>query len=282
MKPGKNSGTNRAGLFLGLLFTALFGAAALICAWKVADYLIDARRSLEYWDELRDSVIIMHTGEGTRQPENSPAADTGESAAEGAEADDPNVPAAVDFDALREISADAVAWLYAPGTGINYVVAQSGDNAYYLHRLLDGRSAAGGTLFADYRCAADFSDWNTVIYGHQMKNRTMFGTLQEYRDPAYYEEHPVMYLYVPGRRYKLELIAAYTTDVNDTVYAVPASKAERDALLAEAERKSSFRSGATVGEEDRLVTLSTCSYDYSSARYVVIARIAADPNKPEQ
>lgn len=280
----KTAETKRRRLFPGLLFIALFGAAALIFAWKIADYLIDERRSLDYWEELQDSVIIMDAGEQTREPdretESSPAADGQEPAGEDTRTEEPvtepDVPAAVDFDSLQEISADAEAWIYAPDTKISYVIAQSDDNSYYLRRLLDGRTAAGGTLFVDYRCAADFSDWNTVIYGHQMNNGTMFGSLANFGDPAYYEEHPVMYLYVPGKRYKLELIAGYTTDIYDIVYNLPASRETRDEILARAVEKSSFQSGITVNGEDKLVTLSTCSYDYDNARYVVIGRLAED------
>ena len=70
-----------------------------------------------------------------------------------------------------------MAWLYAPSSGINYVVAQAEDNDYYLHRLLNGTEAKAGTLFMDYQNHSDFSDWNTMIYGHHIKNGTMFASL---------------------------------------------------------------------------------------------------------
>lgn len=270
MEPDKNTGTKRGGVFPGLLFVALFGAAALIFAWKIADYLIDERTSLDYWEELQDSVVIPEAR--TQETKHSPLPDNREQTE--AEPTEPVIPASVDFDALHAISVDAVAWLFAPGMNINYVIAQADDNTYYLRRLLDGTAANGGTLFADHRCAADFSDWNTVIYGHQMNNGTMFGELVNYRDPAYYEGHPVMYLYVPEQRYTLELIAGYATDIYDAAYGLPASKEQRDELLARAVEKSSFVSGVTAGEEDKLVTLSTCSYAYNNARYVVIGRLA--------
>jgi len=78
-----------------------------------------------------------------------------------------------------------VAWLYAPGSGINYVVAQAEDNDYYLHRLLNGTEAKAGTLFMDYQNHSDFSDWNTMIYGHHMKNGTMFASLVKYQDQEF-------------------------------------------------------------------------------------------------
>ena len=280
MEPDKNTGKKWGRLVPALLCLVLFGAAAAVFGWKIVDYLIDERTSLDYWEKLQDSVIITNTEKPPREQDreagNSPGTDG--PAVEAAEvekpAEDPSIPAAIDFDRLREISADAVAWLFAPDMNINYVIAQTDNNDYYLRRLLDGTYASGGSLFVDYRCSADFSDWNTVIYGHQMNNGTMFGELANYRDPAYYEEHPVMYLYVPGKRYKLELIAAYLTDIYDIVYTVPSTKVLWNEIIYQAGRESSFDPGITVGREDKLVTLSTCAYDYDNARYVVIGRLA--------
>ena len=282
MEPDKNTGKKWGRLVPALLCLVLFGAAAAVFGWKIVDYLIDERTSLDYWKKLQDSVIITNTEKPPREQDreagNSPGTDG--PAVETAEvekpAEDPSIPAAIDFDRLREISADAVAWLFAPDMNINYVIAQTDNNDYYLRRLLDGTYASGGSLFVDYRCSADFSDWNTVIYGHQMNNGTMFGELANYRDPAYYEEHPVMYLYVPGKRYKLELIAAYLTDIYDIIYTVPSTKVLWNEIIYQAGRESSFDPGITVGREDKLVTLSTCAYDYDNARYVLIGRIVED------
>lgn len=276
MASDKDTGKKRAGIFFCLLLTALFGAATLALAWKIVDYLSNEYKSRDYWDKLQSSVTIME--ERKPEVESRSILDAEAPLGEEPEAEEPEIqiPETIDFDSLHAISGDAVAWLFSPGTKINYPVAQAEDNVYYLHRRLDGTTASGGTLFADYRCAAGFSDWNTVIYGHHMKSGAMFGRLSDYRDPAYYAEHPAMYLYVPEKRYKLELIAAYTTDVYDEIFSVPASKERRDEILARARRKSSFVSDAAVGEEDKLVTLSTCSYAYGNARYVVIGRIVED------
>ncbi len=102
-------------------------------------------------------------------------------------------PITVDFEALRKENGDVVGWLYCEDTPINYPIVQSEDNDYYLRRLLDSTWNIAGTIFMDYRNAPDFSDWNTIIYGHNMNNDSMFGTLQDYKKQAYYEEHPVLY-----------------------------------------------------------------------------------------
>ena len=248
----------------------LFSAGLILSGWKIAAYLTDASRSQAYWKELQSAVLLTETeregpGTGTDEGQESPSK---------APAEGNKIPEKIDFDRLRDVSEDAAAWLLSPGTPINYAVAQGEDNDYYLRRLLDGTYAGGGTLFIDCRCAADFTDWNTVIYGHYMEDGTMFAELAKYQDPDYYRKHPEMYLYLPGKRLRLELIAGYTTDVSDELYSLPASQEARDKVLEEAIGRSSFVSGVTAGEEDRLVTLSTCSYVYEDARYVVLARIA--------
>lgn len=251
----------------------------LVLIWKIANYLLDDFRSRAFSKNLELSAVIMEEAENPQKSNENQ--ENGKTATETTFATENNnhveqeivIPSAIDFDRLHEISQDAIAWLYCPGTQINNVIAQSDDNDYYLRRLLNGSEANCGTLFADYRNGSDFSNEITLIYGHNMKNGTMFASLMDYRDPGYYEEHPVMYLYTPGKRYCLELIAGYTTDINDIVFEVPASKSDREAILAYADKASSFVSGVKVAPEDRLVILSTCSYAYDDARYVVIGRL---------
>ena len=277
VKQDEDTETKRAGTMPKFLpvATALLSIAALILLWKIADYMLDEYRSIDFWDDLQNAVVIANEGEQDGEVED------GEAKAGEAEDKGMEIPESIDFDSLHEISGDAVAWLFSPGTKINYVIAQAKDNDYYLHRLLDGTTASGGTLFEDYRCSADLKDWNTLVYGHHMKNGSMFAGLMDYRDPAYYEEHPVMYLYIPGKRYKLELIAGYTTTVDDMIFSIPATKEGRDKILHHASRVSSFISGITADAKDKLVTLSTCSYAYDDARYVVIGRIVEETERPE-
>ena len=250
-----------------LLLQIILVIVMLAAIWKITAYLMDDFGSRSFSKELSLSAVILE--EETENPgkRNESREEAGKTAEE------TSIPIAVDFDRLYEISQDAVAWLYCPGTQINNVIAQSDDNDYYLRRLLNGSDANCGTLFADCHNASDFSDEITLIYGHNMKNGTMFASLMNYRDPDYYEEHPVMYLYTPGKRYCLELIAGYTTDANDIVFEVPATVADREAILAHADKMSSFVSGVTAAPQNRLVILSTCSYAYDDARYVVIGRL---------
>jgi len=180
-------------------------------------------------------------------------------------------PIQVNFDALFTKNQDVVAWLYCPDTPINYPVVQASDNDYYLRRLLDGSRNSLGTLFMDYRNAEDLSDWNSVIYGHNMKNDAMFGTLPDYKTQSYFQEHPEMFLLTPEQDYLIQLIAGFTAPADFELYSTFApDAAEATRLLESWIRNSDFVSEIRPAAEDHLITLSTCSYEYDNARYVLI------------
>lgn len=180
-----------------------------------------------------------------------------------------SMPLNVNFDLLLEQNKDIIAWIYCPGTQISYPVVQSKDNDYYLRRLLDGKRNTAGTIFADYRNAPDFSDFNTLIYGHNMRNDTMFGTLEEYKDQAYYEAHPVWYLLTPDANYKVELAAGYLVSENDEIYYMRQTPEQQRIHLMEAFEKSVFAADVEIGETDKLVSFSTCERGKDDKRFIL-------------
>ncbi len=181
---------------------------------------------------------------------------------------------AVDFNALYKISKNAVAWLYCPDTVINYPVAKAKDNSYYVRRSLNGKYSNGGTLFVDYRNSKDFSDRNTIIYGHHLRNGKMFACLEQYRKQAYYDKHPVFYLTTPTGKYRLEAFSGYVTPAVSNAYRLSFSgNSDFESWLASVKKKSTFKSDVVVTATDKVVTLSTCAYDYDNARYVVHCKL---------
>jgi len=250
-----------------LILSIILLLIIFIMIFKLGGYAIEMVKNEKYVEDLQESVLIMD------KEEEVVLSTEGEESEEQTEL---KIPESVDFASLYTISDDVVAWIYDPGMTINYVIAQAMDNDYYLYRQLDGKENKNGTIFMDYRNGSDFSDWNTLIHGHNMKIGAMFASLMDYRNPGYYEEHPVMYIYVPGQRYKLELILGYTTTASDPIYQLPDSAEERQAILDKAYRLSTFESHIRPAETDHLVTLSTCSYTYDDARYVVIGRLVAE------
>ena len=176
----------------------------------------------------------------------------------------------IDFPALRAVNQDAAAWLYSPGTVIDYPIMQARDYDYYLRHLPDGTYNVNGTLFIDYNCAPDFSDRLTVLYGHNMKSGRMFGSLTGYKEQSYFEKHPYMYLYTEQGNYRVDLLYGCVIGVGQWRERAFMYEANLDALLAYAAHNTTFTSGARYTHGDRVIAMSTCSYEFDGARYVVI------------
>ena len=177
----------------------------------------------------------------------------------------------VDFDALKSINPDIVGWIYSEGTGINYPIVQAEDNSYYLKHLFDGEINSAGCIFLDCRNSGDFSDLHSVIYGHHMNSGAMFSSLLEYKEQSYYEVHPQFLLMTPEKNYVIEIFAGYVANVKDPAWEVAfSSEEEKAGWIEESIDKSWIQTGITPAASDQIVTLSTCSYEFSNARFVLL------------
>ena len=180
----------------------------------------------------------------------------------------------VDFDALRAINPDIVAWIICEGTDINYPIVQGSDNDYYLKHLFDGKVNGAGCLFVDSNNSPGFIDNNTVIYGHNMKSKTMFSALLEYKTQAFYDEHPQMLLLTPDGNYTIELFAGYETNAEDDSWKLFfSSSSELEAWTIKTKDRSTFISEFEISTSDRFVTLSTCTNEFDDNRYVVVGKL---------
>ena len=180
----------------------------------------------------------------------------------------------VDFAALRQENEEICAWLFADGTKINYPVLHTSDNEYYLTHLYDRQQSDYGSLFVDYRNRSDFGDRNTVIYGHHMRNGSMFGMLEEYKAQEFYDAIPSMTLYTPGGTYQIDLVCGTEEDGNEEFvrFAFDSDEDFMDYIYG-FQQRSTFQSNVSVSPRDRIVSLCTCSYDRENARYLLIGRL---------
>lgn len=183
------------------------------------------------------------------------------------------LPISVDFEYLHGINEDVAGWIYCEDTPISYPFLQSPDNSYYLYRLVDGTQNPSGSLFLDFRNQFDMSDWNSIIYGHNMNDGTMFACLNEYKDQAYYDAHPVMYLLTPEKQFKVELVAGILARADASFYDFPVPEDRREEVVNGWLEDSTFETKTQLRPDDRFVTFSTCSYEFSDARYVVIGAL---------
>ncbi len=183
-------------------------------------------------------------------------------------------PANPDFGALGKINKDIIGWLYLPDTKLNYPVVKGTDNDYYLTHMFDDTKNSSGSIFVDYESDGNFDLYNTVIYGHHMKNGSMFAVLSKYRSQEWYEEHPVLWLVTPEKTLKLYVYSAYTADVSQDAWKMRFdSRDEYKTWLLKTKDLSEISTDISPDKDDSVITLSTCSYEFDNARFVVHATI---------
>ena len=230
-----------------LLLAVLIGVFAF-SAYKIGSYLVEKHKSEQVTKAAEEFTTPVETDEEqtTKEPERI----------------------SVDFDALRQQNGDVVAWLYGADTGLNYPVVQADDNDYYLYRLLDGSYNKNGTLFVDAACKADFSGRNTIIHGHHMRSGAMFGHLVEYKKQAFYDAHPYLYLMTPEQTYRVDLFAGVVVDYDAEIYQSNLSQSYLSWCMSHSRFTTDMAVPSDTGQ--RILTLSTCSYEYDNARFVVL------------
>ena len=180
----------------------------------------------------------------------------------------------MDFTGIKAENPDIIAWLTVPDTVIDYPVVQAKDNEAYLHTDAKKHANKNGALFLDYRVHADFSDFNSVIYGHHMKSGAMFQNLIKFKEQAFWDSHWFATLCTPEHTYILEFIAVAVIRPDSGLYRYAfASPSGRTAHLEEIRSAAKFYRDAGMTGDDRIVTLSTCSYEFNDARTVVIAKL---------
>jgi len=291
----------KAGKKIAVL-TLILAAGVMAYAWgQMSETQKKYQENNTAYEDIRDRVKMSRTVDFRTESQNDSQydipnidididtdmdTDTEESLESPAHVYIPN--SGVDFEALASVSGDAVAWLYCPGTPIDYPVMRADDYSYYLTHLPDGRKNGGGSLFIDYNCAPDFSGPLTVIYGHHMKNGTMFGSLLKYKEQDYYKKYPVMYLYTEQGNYRIELLYGCVIGAGQWKEQAFIYAENLDSLLSYAADHTTFKSNINITEhaqsiypedKDRVIVLSTCSYEFDNARYIVIGILKEENQK---
>ena len=237
----------------------LFTAVALVSCWKLGSIFYEYHLGRQEYQSLEQYVST---------PVPVPTADdTSEDTAAPSEASDfPNV----DFVTLATINPDAAAWLCIEDTAVNYPVVYAPDNDTYLTVSFNGTENASGCLFFDYRVESVADDVHPVIYGHHMRDGSMFKTLVSYKEQDFYDEHPTALLLTPGGNYRVAFFSGYVCQSEGSAWRRSFSDtASYAAWLEDICALSCFESEVVPTETDRVLTLSTCSYEYNDARFVL-------------
>ena len=169
----------------------------------------------------------------------------------------------MDFETLISGMPNIVGWIKIDGTSIDYPIVQGGDNSFYLSHLPDGNANAAGSIMMDVQNRADFSDFLTVLHGHHMRAGRMFGDLEKYADAEYRKAHGAIRLYTPNGDFTAKVVAAWHTAAD--TFSNPLSYTCDSQLAAMV---------PDLGEAHGYLLLSTCSYAFENARFVVLARRA--------
>lgn len=268
---------------------AFFGLVFIFSAIYIANYLIDSAQAGSEYGDLQNQYVPPSRPaitESTESTEDTSSTDS----TEGTEVPDSSVstepPAPTEPTILPELqpfydqNQDLVGWISVPDTKLNYPVMQTTlDNAnYYLERTFERRHSAYGAIYVREQCDVFAPSDNLTIYGHHMKNGTMFAALDGYRKKSFWEAHPYVYFDTLYERHTYQVIAAFKTSANFGegfsyhLFVDASSPGEFDQFIATAKSLAYYDTGITAQYGDKLITLSTCEYTLDNGRFVVIAK----------
>ena len=249
---------------LQCFFISIFIALFLFSAGMVTHLLLQSAQEQQAFDDLR-SIVATESVPPAR--EETP---TGEY-------NSPYIP-------LKEQNPDFYGWISIEGTKINYPVMYTPeDPEYYLKRAFDRSESQSGVPFLDAACTE--TGGNYLIYGHNMKNGSMFATLLSYKDSNFAEEHPTIQFDTLTESGTYTVIAAFFSEIYPTdsqnvfryyQYAELNTPEKLDAYIKNIEAVALYPTGVTAEYGDQLLTLSTCSYHTANGRFVVVAKKEAD------
>ena len=179
----------------------------------------------------------------------------------------------IDIDKLKNEYDEAIGYIEIPNTNISYPIMQGEDNNYYLKHLPNGDSNKIGSIFIDYR-NNEFNDQNTIIYGHNFNNGTMFSDLLNYKSDDFYKNHSKYAIYVSDRKMEVEIFGVYVLDV--TKEKIPINFETLDVFndyIDKIMENNIIKSNFEINENDRLVSLCTCANGSWKNRLIVVGKV---------
>lgn len=228
----------------------------IVCAFILIKMYMPAENDVS---QFKNETTTQETQEQTQEETTVPLADN-----------------PIDFESLQEGNPDIYAWITIPNTLVDYPVLQSdGDtsDSYYLDHNMYNEYDVYGAIYSQKMTSTDFTDFVSVIYGHNMKNKSMFGSLHYFEDAEFFEENEFFYVYTPGHILTYQIVSAYNYDNRHILNTFDFHQEEDrleyiDSILNPTSMVSNVREGIELSEDDNILTLSTCNGN-SSQRYLV-------------
>lgn len=178
---------------------------------------------------------------------------------------------------LLETNADYVGWISLPGLSLEYPLVFGNDNAFYLTHSFYKKYSKYGTIFMDYRNAPDFTQPQTVLYGHHMRNDTMFARLDELRKKANYAANSTIQIYTPAGLKTYKVFSVYPVDATTTTLNLPALASDLSSRISTYTKKSLYATGVDTSQATHILTLVTCTWVIDNGRLFVHAIEVPNP-----
>ena len=252
------------------LLIVLCLAIAGISIGSIALVLWNRKQNTAIYEALKSQAVHKETEiKGSSFTKESVESDVGESREKKGQNK-------IDFTALKEVNEDIYAWIEIPGTKVAYPIVQSPvDDAYYLNHTIEGVAGYPGSIYTQRLNRKDFTDFNTLIYGHDMKDGSMFGDLHRYADKEFLEENPYVYIYTEDDTLTYRIFAAVVYDDRHLLRAYDFDEENQRRLFLDSldtgDSRNNFDKFAVVTSEDTMITLSTCIGNEEEHRFLVAA-----------
>ena len=255
---------------IGLTVICILSLVLLYALARVAMIMGEYRRTDELYEVVRRESFRAETPPQQSEPGAQPVEEPLEPMTE-----DEGIPVIeVDFQALWARNPDVVAWLWIPDTDISYPVLKGMSNDQYLRTSIDGTYSTAGCIFLDFRNSSNFMDRHSIIYGHNMRNGSMFGHLSRFADKDYFAEHQYLYIVTASQILQYRFFSEYIATMDWDSYRLSFEDDETFASYFRQLRYHSYQ--RTDWESDQyppVLTLSTCASDYSTRRVIHAALI---------
>ena len=278
---GRRRKRSRFGDIMSGLLMAIALVVFLFSGYMLYSYYQEYRAGTEEYDNLENSYTADDSGEEDLESLENDEALQQISGREvrtvvenGREITVPVVQNPIDFAELEKVNEDTVGWIRISALDISYPVVQGEDNDYYLRRTFEKEENIAGCIFLNADNRDDFTDQNTIIYGHNMKNDSMFGKLSDFREEDVFNKSRYFWIFTEDLIYQYRIFSASVVNQTGLTYQTFFLNNEFDEFINAAFENSEVdTSGVEVTRDDRAVTLSTCTGD-DATRFVVMGKLA--------
>ena len=283
-------GQNRRNSAAGVFFTTVLLVVAIgvfaFAAWKLVGFYLDYKKGSDEYNNLNNQYVqttpssssstqgnILSGPEEVEDPntvETKKAAAKKETVTENSKQQElPMMMNPVNFADLKSVNEEIVGWIRIGALNVSYPVCQAKDNEYYLHRTFEKQDNFAGCIFLNAGNSPYLTDQNSILYGHNMKNGSMFGSLKKLSDQTTCDSNPYFWVFAPDFIYQYRIFSTHTVSSSGETYNTRFTQQEFQAFIDHMRADSEVDShNLKVTADDRVATLSTCTGD-DSTRFVV-------------